>query len=56
MRVSGKAVKKADLPEKICPRCGRPVAWRRKWERDWERVIHCSQACKRGAKQLGGDR
>jgi len=56
MRVDGKAVKKADLPEKICPQCGRPFFWRKKWERDWDYVIHCSRACKRAAKQRGGER
>jgi len=56
MRINGKAVQKADLPEKICPQCGRPFAWRKKWERDWEQVMHCSQACKGAAKRGGGER
>lgn len=51
MRIHGKAVKKADLPEKTCSQCGRPFAWRKKWERDWEQVIHCSQACKGASKR-----
>jgi len=51
MRTNGKAVKKADLPEKICLQCGRPFAWRKKWERDWDQVLYCSQACKGAAKQ-----
>ena len=45
-----RGVKKADLPEKTCPVCGRPFAWRKKWERDWERVIYCSDRCRRAAK------
>jgi len=35
--------------EKICKRCGRAFAWRKKWERDWDVVRYCSDAC-RGAK------
>lgn len=31
--------------EKVCPVCGRPFSWRRKWARDWERVRYCSKAC-----------
>ncbi len=41
------ARKKHDLPEKICPACGRPFAWRKKWERDWDRVRYCSDACRK---------
>lgn len=39
--------KKRDLPQKICPVCERPFAWRKKWERDWEHVIYCSERCRR---------
>ncbi len=46
----GRAVKKADLPEKVCAACGRPFAWRRKWARDWAQVKYCSKACA-GAKR-----
>ena len=42
--------KKADLPTKVCPVCGRPFAWRKKWARDWESVRYCSERCRRGAK------
>jgi hypothetical protein len=35
------------LPTKICPVCGRPFTWRKKWERDWESVRYCSDACRR---------
>jgi len=39
---------KPHLPEKICPVCGRPFAWRKKWERDWDQVLYCSERCRRG--------
>ncbi|WP_442902518.1 DUF2256 domain-containing protein [Frigidibacter sp. MR17.14] len=26
--------RKDDLPGKLCPVCGRPFLWRRKWARD----------------------
>ena len=45
---------KRDLPEKICPACGRPFAWRKKWERDWDRVKFCSDACRKAGKRRGG--
>ncbi|MGF1527687.1 MAG: DUF2256 domain-containing protein [Candidatus Competibacterales bacterium] len=35
-------------PDKVCPVCGRPFAWRKKWARDWDEVIYCSKACRRG--------
>lgn len=40
--------KKAELPAKTCPACGRPFVWRKRWARDWERVVYCSEACRRG--------
>jgi hypothetical protein len=40
-------------PDKVCARCGRPFAWRKKWARDWEQVKFCSDACRRGAGQVG---
>ena len=36
---------KGNLPEKTCPACNRPFAWRKKWARDWDRVVYCSRAC-----------
>ncbi|HEY0111506.1 MAG TPA: DUF2256 domain-containing protein [Fibrella sp.] len=42
--------KKSDLPNKVCPVCGRPFAWRKKWERDWDNVIYCSDRCRTEAK------
>ncbi|HAG06107.1 MAG TPA: DUF2256 domain-containing protein [Cryomorphaceae bacterium] len=38
-------MKKADLPQKMCPVCQRPFSWRKKWERDWENVKYCSKGC-----------
>jgi hypothetical protein len=37
--------KKADLPTKVCVRCGRPFAWRKKWARVWPEVKYCSRRC-----------
>ncbi|WP_326985726.1 DUF2256 domain-containing protein [Chryseobacterium sp. MP_3.2] len=42
-----KGVKKENLPEKICTRCGLPFSWRKKWEKDWENVRYCSEKCKK---------
>lgn len=39
--------------DKICARCGRPFAWRKKWAREWEHVKYCSDACRRGAAAVG---
>ena len=33
------------LPTKVCVRCKREFAWRKKWERDWEQVKYCSKKC-----------
>jgi len=38
--------KKSELPSKICPVCGRPFVWRKKWAKDWETVKFCSQRCR----------
>lgn len=43
--------KKPDLPTKVCPICGRPFVWRKKWARDWERVVYCSERCRREARR-----
>ena len=37
--------KKGELPEKTCPVCQRPFAWRKKWERNWESIKYCSRRC-----------
>lgn len=42
--------RKAELPEKICPVCRRPFAWRRKWARVWDEVVYCSERCRRAGR------
>lgn len=46
-----KGVAKADLPEKTCPICSRPFAWRKKWEKVWDEVAYCSDRCRRESKR-----
>ena len=46
------AIKKQNLPSKICVICGRPFSWRKKWERDWENVIYCSKRCQSSKKNM----
>jgi len=41
-----RSVKKSNLPEKICPVCGRPFTWRKKWADNWDDVKYCSQRCR----------
>ncbi|WP_371410874.1 DUF2256 domain-containing protein [Synechococcus sp. UW105] len=38
---------KGDRPSKICPVCGRPFQWRRKWKKVWDEVRYCSEPCRR---------
>lgn len=38
---------KTTLPSKICPVCGKPFAWRKKWEKCWNEVKYCSERCRR---------
>ena len=38
--------KKSELPTKLCARCQRPFAWRKKWARDWDEVRYCSDRCR----------
>lgn len=45
-----KMIRKGDLPQKTCPVCQKPFAWRKKWERDWENVVYCSERCRRTGK------
>ena len=40
------AHKKVNLPQKTCPVCQRPFAWRKKWQRIWEDVVYCSDRCR----------
>ncbi|MBA4117000.1 MAG: DUF2256 domain-containing protein [Rubrobacter sp.] len=46
-----RGVRKRDLPEKVCPICGRLFRWRRKWRKDWESVVYCSDRCRSQAKK-----
>ncbi|MGA0333801.1 MAG: DUF2256 domain-containing protein [Kiritimatiellia bacterium] len=46
-----KTPKKRDLPQKICPHCGRPFAWRKKWARCWEEVRYCSDRCRKQRRE-----
>ena len=41
-----KAVKKENLPAKICLACNRPFTWRKKWEKNWNEVKYCSDKCR----------
>jgi hypothetical protein len=43
-----KGVKKYDLPQKICEKCGKPFSWRKKWEKVWQEVKYCSDKCNFG--------
>ena len=42
----GKALPPSLRPSKVCPVCGRPFAWRKKWAAVWEQVIYCSDRCR----------
>ena len=46
--------KKPFLPEKPCPVCGRPFAWRKKWRNTWDKVVYCSERCQRNRQRLPG--
>ncbi len=39
-----------NLPSKVCPVCGKPFTWRKKWERDWANVVYCSDKCRKAGK------
>lgn len=47
MKSGKKVVKKVDLPQKICPSCGRLFSWRKKWEKVWAEVKYCSERCRK---------
>jgi hypothetical protein len=49
-----KRIEKRDLPTKVCPVCGRPFTWRRKWASTWEEVRYCSERCRRAKDKNGG--
>jgi hypothetical protein len=46
--------RKADLPRKTCPVCGRPFTWRKKWAAVWDEVKYCSDACRGRSKAKPG--
>ncbi|MGB7565437.1 MAG: DUF2256 domain-containing protein [Prochlorococcaceae cyanobacterium] len=37
---------RADRPTKVCPVCGRPFQWRKKWKDVWDEVRYCSDRCR----------
>jgi hypothetical protein len=45
-------VKKRDLPGKVCPVCGRPARWCKKWRDDRESVVYCNRRCHSETKSL----
>lgn len=47
-------MKKQHLPEKICPVCGRPFAWRKKWASVWHEVKYCSERCRGNRNSRAG--
>jgi hypothetical protein len=46
-----RARSKSDLPTKICPVCGLPFTWRKKWDSCWDDVKYCSERCRRRKSQ-----
>ncbi|WP_091343413.1 DUF2256 domain-containing protein [Alkalimonas amylolytica] len=44
------AHQKLHLPEKTCPVCQRPFAWRKKWQHCWNEVTYCSKRCRQQRK------
>jgi len=46
----------ANHPEratKVCPVCGRPFQWRKKWKDVWQEVRYCSERCRRRRRASG---
>ncbi|ABF46115.1 Zn-ribbon protein [Deinococcus geothermalis DSM 11300] len=50
-RTFGGRRRPSERPQKVCPVCGLPFTWRKKWERDWENVRYCSDRCRAAAKR-----
>ncbi|MFM8975050.1 MAG: DUF2256 domain-containing protein [Vulcanococcus sp.] len=42
----GKGLPPSLRPSKVCPACGRPFSWRKKWATVWDEVIYCSDRCR----------
>ncbi|MCY0976492.1 DUF2256 domain-containing protein [Chryseobacterium wangxinyae] len=40
----------SELPSKICPICGFPFNWRKKWKQNWEEVKYCSERCRKNKR------
>ncbi|MEY3000068.1 MAG: hypothetical protein RL648_282 [Verrucomicrobiota bacterium] len=51
---AGKVIPKAHLPIKMCPVCGRPFTWRKRWRECWEAVVYCSDACRSKRSRCSG--
>ncbi len=49
--LKNKTYKKEYLPYKICPVCGLPFNWRKKWQRNWDYITYCSEKCRMNKKQ-----
>ncbi|HHQ69312.1 MAG TPA: DUF2256 domain-containing protein [Halothiobacillaceae bacterium] len=47
------AHRKPFLPEKTCPVCQRPFAWRKRWAKNWDTVKYCSKRCRSQARRSG---
>ncbi|MEZ5538310.1 MAG: DUF2256 domain-containing protein [Thiolinea sp.] len=45
---------KSRLPNKTCPVCQRPFAWRKKWATCWDEVKYCSERCRRQRNRESG--
>jgi len=45
------ALKKGQLPTKICATCGLPFEYRKKWRNNWETVKYCSERCQRNKEK-----
>ena len=37
---------------RICTTCGRTMEWRKSWARNWDDVKFCSDACRKGLKDI----
>ena len=45
----------SDRPTKVCPVCGRPFQWRKKWKAIWDEVRYCSDRCRRRKSSVSTD-
>ena len=49
-----KTQKPSERDSKICPVCGLPFTWRKKWEKNWASVTYCSERCRRNKEKARG--